>query len=215
MRKVFRDVSYGMYFLGSSYNDEKVGCVINTFSQVNSVDNLVSISLNKDNYTSKIIKGSKVFSISIISNDTTKESIGKFGYYSSSDTDKYSDVKYEMIDDIPVVMEDICGYVIVSVVNIIDCNTHDIIIGKVINGEKVSDKVPMTYKYYHENLKGVSPKNAPTYVEEDKNLNGNKYRCKICGYIYDDSKEEVKFEDLPDSWKCPLCGASKSMFERI
>ena len=42
-----------------------------------------------------------------------------------------------------------------------------------------------------------------------------KYRCILCGYIYDDSKEEVKFEDLPDDWVCPLCGASKKDFELI
>ncbi len=42
-----------------------------------------------------------------------------------------------------------------------------------------------------------------------------KYRCTICGYIYDDSKEKVKFVDLPDDWKCPACGAPKSLFEEI
>lgn len=42
-----------------------------------------------------------------------------------------------------------------------------------------------------------------------------KYRCKICGYIYDEAKEKVKFEDLPDDWKCPLCGAPKAMFEEV
>ena len=42
-----------------------------------------------------------------------------------------------------------------------------------------------------------------------------KYKCQICGYIYDDAKEEIKFADLPDDWKCPWCGAPKSMFEEI
>ena len=42
-----------------------------------------------------------------------------------------------------------------------------------------------------------------------------RYRCTICGYIYDDAKEKVKFEDLPDDWKCPACGAPKSLFEEV
>lgn len=42
-----------------------------------------------------------------------------------------------------------------------------------------------------------------------------KYRCKICGHIYDDAKEKIKFEDLPDDWTCPLCGVPKSMFEEV
>lgn len=39
------------------------------------------------------------------------------------------------------------------------------------------------------------------------------YRCKMCGYLYDDDKEKDKFVDLPDSWVCPICGAPKSLFE--
>ncbi len=42
-----------------------------------------------------------------------------------------------------------------------------------------------------------------------------RYRCKICGYIYDEEKEGVKFSDLPDDWKCPLCKAPKTSFEKI
>lgn len=40
-----------------------------------------------------------------------------------------------------------------------------------------------------------------------------RYVCRICGYIYDDAKESVPFESLPDTWKCPVCGAAKSDFE--
>lgn len=39
-----------------------------------------------------------------------------------------------------------------------------------------------------------------------------KYKCTICGHIYDESKEKVLFKDLPEDWKCPLCGARKSDF---
>lgn len=42
-----------------------------------------------------------------------------------------------------------------------------------------------------------------------------KYRCIICGYIYDEVKEKIKFEDLPDDWTCPLCGSPKSAFEEV
>lgn len=42
-----------------------------------------------------------------------------------------------------------------------------------------------------------------------------KYKCETCGYIYDDDNESVKFEDLPDDWTGPLCGAGKDMFKKI
>ena len=40
-----------------------------------------------------------------------------------------------------------------------------------------------------------------------------KYICQICGYVYDDAKEKVPFAELPDDWKCPLCGAAKADFK--
>ena len=42
-----------------------------------------------------------------------------------------------------------------------------------------------------------------------------KYKCTVCGYIYDEEKEGVKFEDLPDDWKCPICFAPKNMFKLV
>ena len=40
-----------------------------------------------------------------------------------------------------------------------------------------------------------------------------KYVCVLCGYVYDEEAEGVKFADLPGDWTCPLCGAGKEDFE--
>ena len=42
-----------------------------------------------------------------------------------------------------------------------------------------------------------------------------KYRCTVCNWIYDDSKEKVKFTELPAEWVCPICGAPKSAFIQL
>ena len=42
-----------------------------------------------------------------------------------------------------------------------------------------------------------------------------KYKCQLCGHIYDEEKEGVKFEDLPDDWKCSMCMAPKSVFKKV
>ena len=42
-----------------------------------------------------------------------------------------------------------------------------------------------------------------------------KYKCTVCGYIYDETVEGKKFEDLSDTWTCPLCGVGKEMFEKV
>ena len=38
-----------------------------------------------------------------------------------------------------------------------------------------------------------------------------RYVCSICGYVYDEA-ENTPWAELPDDWKCPLCGAAKSDF---
>lgn len=40
-----------------------------------------------------------------------------------------------------------------------------------------------------------------------------RYKCGVCGYIYDEEKEGVRFSDLPDDWVCPVCGEGKEGFE--
>lgn len=38
------------------------------------------------------------------------------------------------------------------------------------------------------------------------------YKCKLCGYVYDG---DTPFEELPDSYECPICGAAKSYFKEV
>jgi rubredoxin len=59
--------------------------------------------------------------------------------------------------------------------------------------------------------------------KEVRSLSMAKYRCTICGYIYDPQKGDpdnavaagVAFADLPDTWVCPVCGVGKENFEEI
>lgn len=51
----------------------------------------------------------------------------------------------------------------------------------------------------------------------------SKYECTVCGYIYDPAegdpengvKPGTQFEDIPDDWVCPVCGAGKEDFEEL
>ncbi|MCP5005556.1 MAG: rubredoxin [Planctomycetes bacterium] len=48
----------------------------------------------------------------------------------------------------------------------------------------------------------------------------NKHVCDVCGYVYDPAVGATEsgvspgtaFEDLPDDWTCPTCGAGKDAF---
>lgn len=51
----------------------------------------------------------------------------------------------------------------------------------------------------------------------------HKFRCRVCGYIYDPATGDpdgnimpgTAFERIPEDWVCPVCGASKEEFEEI
>jgi rubredoxin len=51
----------------------------------------------------------------------------------------------------------------------------------------------------------------------------SKWRCSVCGYVYDPAAGEpdegidagTDFNDIPDDWVCPDCGADKSFFEEV
>ena len=209
-KKIIRDVSYGMYVV-STKKDKKVGCIINTLCQITSGENpIITISLNKENYTNQVIKQTKNFAISILSEQTNPNVISTFGFQSSKETDKFEKFAYKMIDEIPIITEECCGYLRCEVMDIIDCETHDIFIARVIEGDKWNENTPMTYRYYHEVLKGQAPKKAPTYEEklEKKVTQSGKevWVCTVCGYIHEGP--------LPEDFHCPICGVGKEKFRK-
>lgn len=201
-KKIFRDISYGMYVVTSKDS----GCIINTLTQITSENPIISISLNKENYTNQVIKNEKKFIVSIISEDTNPNVISTFGFQSSKDVDKFKNFEYENIDGIKVLKENTIGYLLCEVIDVVDCDTHDIFVAKVVYTKKYNEFIPMTYKYYHEVIKGKAPKKAPTYVEEELNIEEELYICDVCGYVHKGP--------VPDDFICPICGKDASHFKK-
>ena len=211
-KKVLRNLSYGVYVVTSRDKDKNVGCIANSIMQVTSNPSVIAVSINHDNYTNKVIKENNKFGVSILKETTDAKIIGTFGYKSSKDTDKFDAINFKEISEIPV-LENTCGYMVCKVIDTMETSTHTIFLGEVIEADDYSTENAMTYKYYHENLKGSSPKNAPTYEETsisqvDKDSKKSKWKCSICGYIHE-------ADELPDDFKCPICGVGKEYFELV
>ena len=206
--KALRDISYGLYVIGTENEGKKYGCIVNTVFQITSVNPMICVSMNKDNATHDAIKASGKFSAAILSEDTDPAVIGTFGFQSSRDIDKFADVLYEEVAGVPVVKEAITAYLVCEVVSFVDAETHSLILGRVVEAEKTYPLKPMTYEYYHRVIKGSAPKNAPTYVEEKPQENTVSYVCDVCGYTY-----EGDFSQVPDDFKCPVCKQDKSHFQ--
>ena len=234
--EAFFQITYGLYIISSEYEGKKNGYIGNTVFQVTANPPQLAISCSKDNFSAAIIEKSGLFSVSVLHTEVSKNLIGTFGYKSGKNTDKFKDVKFIAGNNgIPIVTDGSLAWFECKVVKKIDVGTHIIFIGEVLNSEILQSGQPITYAYFRENRKGAAPKNAPTYIDKSKlvkdkeetgkkekpeNTKSLKWECTVCGHIYDPEEGDpdsgippgTPFEELPDNWVCPDCGAEKSEF---
>lgn len=209
--KGLHSLSYGLYVIGSKLDGKEAGCIVNTVFQVTNENPLICISMSKENATLEAIRQTGRFSVSILSEETDPSIIGTFGFKSSRQLNKFEGIRWKELKGVPLVMENIPGYLICEPVKETDAETHVLILARVICAEDESPFRPMTYSYYHEVIKGKAPKTAPTYSSNETvgSEKGSKsYICDICGYIY-----EGDITQEPDSYLCPICGVDKSHFK--
>jgi len=223
--KAYSKINYGMFIVASVKEGLFNAQIANTVFQVTAEPAQIAVSINKLNLTHEYIKTSGLFSISILSQDASMEFIGKFGFKSGRNTDKFAQTKHRTgHNGLPIVLDHSLATFEAEVVSSLDAGTHTVFIGRIMNCDLISQAEPMTYSYYHLVKKGFSPKTAPTYISNEPKKEDSimkKYKCTICGYIYDPAlgdpdsgiKPGTPFEEIPATWVCPVCGADKNAFE--
>ena len=227
-KKTLHKISYGLYVVCSKKEKRYNGQIANAVFQVTAEPPTIALSINKENLTHEYIQNSRVFTLSILSTETPMTFIGKFGFKSGRNIDKFEDTKYEIgKTKVPIVKDYTIGCIEGEIINKIDVGTHTVFIANIVDAKIFDEKEPMTYEYYHKVKGGYSPKTAPTYYKEmDKpkkeERKMDKYVCDVCGYVYDPEKGDpdngvqpgTAFEDIPDDWVCPVCGAAKEAFSK-
>ena len=202
----FHHMSYGVYIVTALDGERPTGCVANSIMQITATPSTVAVSMNHDNYTHQCISKTGYFAVSILSEQTNPKLIGTFGFRSGKDMDKFAGVDYQMVEGLPVI-SDACGYLVCRVIDTMDTPTHTVFLGEVVECDVLEDAPAMTYAYYHQVIKGKSPKNAPTYIEKKPAPVKTKYVCEICGY-------EHVADSLPEDFRCPVCGVDASLFKK-
>ncbi len=219
-------ISYGMYVVTSG-REKCNGQIANTVFQVTSELEMVAVCINKQNFTCELIEQNRIFAISVLAKSTPLRFIGSFGFRSGRETDKFEGVNFKIgRTGTRIVLDNSVAYLEAEVITKIEVDTHTLFVGKVVDADIIKDEEPMTYAFYHEVKRGITPSSAPTYlkteaVQEVRKM--SKYRCSICGYTYDpeigdpDSgiKPGTSFDELPANWVCPVCGAAKDQFEKM
>ena len=204
--KAMYKLSYGLFICTAVADGKANGCVINTAVQVASEPNLISIAVNKQNYTHELIKKSGRCNISVLSTEADFEIFKHFGFQSGRDVDKFEYYPFDYYDyaanGIPYILHGTNAYFCLRVENEVDLGSHTLFICAPEDMTVLSDAPSCTYDYYQKNIK-PKPQAVGT-TPEGKTV----WRCMVCGY-------EWVGEELPDDFICPVCKHPKSDFEKL
>lgn len=194
-------LSYGLFVLTARDGDKDNGCIINTASQVTTTPNRITIAVNKQNYTHDMIVRTGVFNVSILDETAPFSLFQDFGFRSGRDCNKFEGAEPKRAENGVVYIDNFTSaYISGKVVSTVDLGTHTLFIADVTDAELLSENEPVTYAYYHKNIKP-----APQAVEKKEEKVA--YRCRICGYVHEG--------ELPEDFVCPICKHGASDFERI
>ena len=193
--KAVYNISYGVYVLTANSSKQN-GCITNTLCQVTTNPNRVTITVNKQNFTTAQIQETKKFNVSILDETADFEIIKHFGFASGYNTDKFKDFKgYELAENgITYITKFTNSYLSCEVVQEIDLGSHIQFVADVVADVVLTNKPSMTYAYYQNNIK-------PKPQSSNKKI----YVCSVCGYVYEG-------DELPADYICPLCKHDASYF---
>ena len=199
--KALFNISYGIFMLATKDNGKVNGCITNTCMQVASNPTRVAVTCINKNLTCEMLKSSGVFSLSVIDQNCTFDTIKRFGMQSGRNVDKFEGLNCpEDVNGIPYLPFQTCAVLSCHVVSSQDLGTHTLFIAEVDDAVRTGDSTPITYNDYQNKVK-PKPAAAP-----QKKIVG--WRCKVCGYVYEGP-------NIPADFLCPLCGHDISDFEPI
>ena len=195
--KALYNIPYGVYVL-SAKGDKQNGCIINTLLQVTSSPSRISVTVNKDNYTTQLIEKTGVFNVSILDMTTSFDIIQRFGFASGRTIDKFEGfLDYKLADNgVAYITAHTNSYLSAKVVSKTDVGSHITFVADVTADVVLNNNESLLYSYYLSNIK-------PKPGEHKKTV----WVCKICGYVYEG-------EELPPDYVCPLCKHGAEDFEK-
>jgi len=205
-------LSYGLYVVGTKIDGKDAGCIVDAFVQSTSAPTPTVILCSiKANQTNTAIKQTGEFTVSVLPTDVDPFVIGNFGFQSGRDSDKWANVPHKYQDGLPV-LENAVAFLRCRVTEAKELSTHTAFFCEVVDASLGSGE-PLTYGEYQKSMKMKTGEAFKAFKANGKAPAPKtaKWVCSVCGYVYDG---ETPFEQLPDDWKCPLCGQPKSVFEK-
>lgn len=162
--KPFFSLSYGLYVVGSVFDGKTSACTVNTLAQATAEPVRLLVTVNNDNFTAKTIEKSGIFNATSFSQDAPLELIGKFGFQSSENVDKFAGESFQLDENnIPYLNKFVTARFSCRVIEKLTVGSHTIFVGEATDAQVLSDETPLTYAYYQTVKHGGTPKSAPSY----------------------------------------------------
>jgi len=163
-------LNYPMCIICSKNDNRFNGCIVNTVFQILPEPPMIVVSLNNKCLTHEYITKSRVFTVSVLAEHTPLEFIGRWGFKSGRNTDKFENAKYKTGQTgIPIVLDNAVSFIEAEVIEVIDVETHTLFNGRIITCETIDESIiPMTYTYYRDVKGGRTPRTAATYIAKQK-----------------------------------------------
>ncbi|MBQ7901456.1 MAG: flavin reductase, partial [Clostridia bacterium] len=154
--KALFNLTYGLFVLTAQEDGFDNGCIINTAMQVTGTPNRISVTVNKNNYTTKMIEKTKKFNVSVISEKADFALFQRFGFRSGADGSKFEDFDGAFAraqNGVLCITKGTNAFISCTVEQIVDVGTHLLFVAAVDDCEILSDAASMTYAYYFANVK--------------------------------------------------------------
>jgi ferric-chelate reductase [NAD(P)H] len=160
-------IVYGMYVITSRAGEKMNGMIATTACQVTAEPVRMSVTVSKENFSHQLIEKTGVFGVNVLGRDTDFSFIGRFGFKSGRDFNKFENIAYSMgRTGVPLISDNAIAVAESRVISSLDAGSHTIFLAEVVDARILNNEPALTYEYYHTVIKGKSPKNAPTYIPD-------------------------------------------------
>ncbi|MDD3347179.1 flavin reductase [Oscillibacter sp.] len=202
--KAYEKLDYSLCLLSAAAEGKRHGCIVNSFHQVtSSFPPKFIVAVNRDHETCKTVQAAGSFCVTLLAADAAAEVVSVFGYRSGRVTDKFDGRTVETDGNgNPYLTEDMVARISCKVVDRLEIGNYVLFVGQAEEAETLSDGPVLTLKAFTGRGKATPP-SATVY----RAMEGNGFRCTVCGYIYES-------ETLPPDYVCPICRAPAGKFVR-
>ena len=197
-------LTYGLFMLTTTDGNKQNGCIVNTVMMLTDNPKRIVVFVNKSNYSEELLRKTKIFNVSVLTESTPFDVFKQFGFQSGRDVDKFEGGMYATSENGLYYLPQHTNAVLSGkVVDCYDYGTHTLFVAEVTEAKKTSDEKSVSYEYYQNNIK-PKPQTAPAAEPTGK----GKWVCKVCGYVHEG-------DELPADFICPWCKHPAEDFEKV